>query len=59
LDEINETNDVNKLFDRQLNEDDFADGEFDENNLYEHLILQQKSSQDPDDIVFGFPLNFN
>jgi hypothetical protein len=59
LAEINETNDVNMLFDHSLDEDDFAVGEFDERDLYEQLTLQQKSSQDPDAIVFGFPLNFN
>ncbi len=29
------------------------------NDMFEQLTLQQKSSQDPDAIVFGFPLNFN
>ena len=57
--EINETNDVNKLFDYQLDEDEFSEGEFDGNDLFEQLTLQQKSTQDPDAIVFGFPLNFN
>ena len=30
-----------------------------QNDLFDQLTLQQKSSQDPDAIVFGFPLNFN
>lgn len=58
--EDNETNDINKLFDNQLlDEDEYISDEFDGSDLFEQLTLQQKSTQNPDAIVFGFPLNFN
>ena len=41
----------------QVNDD--QDDEPLHQDMFEQLTLQQKSTQDPDAIVFGFPLNFN
>ena len=54
------SNDINDFFSPQFEDDDgFAEETTLGTDLFEQLTLQQKSSQDPDAIVFGFPLNLN
>ena len=59
IDDQGNEDEVTEYFDRQTIQDPYSEEASLSNDLFEQLTLQQKSSQDPDAIVFGFPLNFN
>ena len=58
-DQSDEISELDMPYESFFQKSDHSEDATVQNDLFDQLTLQQKSSQDPDAIVFGFPLNFN